>query len=212
MSRIVRSKWFAVGLFAAMLAAAGAGAIILADVDVDGAAECVNCAKTIITTTADGRLDPASVEAANSEAKRMQEAYLEEGRQRALKKFNTWHGAQAHVPKNVPHEARALYGAVAQIFGTDLPAPEGRLREFAMFIEGQPEYKCVGWAVGIVSVIANENGWEATVNVSPELAKEGAGVLFTPLNTIERWQIAADGTATVIDVRKGDGPGFVVSD
>ena len=94
---------------------------------------------------------------------------------------------------------------VAQVFDGELPAPDERLRQFSKYIDGQPVVKCVGWSVKVVSVTANENGWEATVHVRPELASEKGGPVFTHAHTVEKWQIAADGPATVLDVREGNG-------
>lgn len=206
-----RSKWF---VFVAALVASSAGAIIFAGGDEaeEINVECVDCQEQVIPLTAEGLPDQAAAAAADARAKQIKHRRAEEVRQRALQRFNTWRGTQGHVPENLPDDARPLYGAVAQIFGSDLPVPEDRAREFAPFIEGKPEHKCVGWSVKVMSVTPAENGWEATVSVRPELAAEDGGAYFTSQTTVEKWHIADDGTATVLDVQPGAGLGLLMRD
>lgn len=138
-------------------------------------------------------------------AESRRQAYAEKARQRALERYNTWHGTQLY--------GRGADDPVARAFNSDPPPPEQRLVYFAPFIDGEPQYKCVGWSVNAVSVTTSENGWEAMVHVRPQLAqREGGGVLYTPGATIETWQIAADGTATVLDVQFGSGRGVIFGD
>ena len=176
--------------------------------------ECVNCNTEDfpVRVLPDGALHPDDLASIRKSNRARVEAQREEGRQKALHHFSTWHGTKAHVPEDVPGESRPLHGAVAQIFEGDLPAPEKRLRHFACFIEDDPEYKCVGWSADIVSVTPNEGGWAATVYVRPELANPDRMLLYTPYNTVEKWQIAPDGTATALDVQAGEGYPFVFAD
>lgn len=214
MVRIIRSKWFSVGLFASALLAAGVGAFLSARAPAEEAAiqqQCVNCGreKIEVRTLPDGTLHPETIAARAA----VQQQLIEEQRQEALERFNTWHGTQGFMPDSVPAASHDLYKAVAQAFDSDPPPPEQRLVYFATFIEGEPQYKCVGWSVDVVSIAPNQNGWEATVHVRPQLAqKEGGGVLYTPGATIEKWQIAQDGTATVLDVQFGSGRGVIFID
>lgn len=204
---MVRSKWLAVGVAAFAMAAAGIGAFVSAQTgEVVAEAPCVNCDGEAIPIVVlpDGTLHPDTV-ARQDALKQKREARMEEVSQKARERFHSWEGTKAFVPDYVPAEARGLHNVVAQIFDADLSAPDERLRQFSKYIDGQPIFKCVGWSVKVVSVTPNENGWEATVHVRPELAKESGGRVFTPAHTIEKWQIAADGTPTVLDVREGNG-------
>lgn len=214
---MVRSKRFAVGLFASALVTAGIGAIVSSRAPAEEAvvaADCVDCGTTKIPIlrTPDPAVNLASIEVARAKGEQIQQGYMEEARQRALERYNTWHGTQTQVPESVDREQRELFDAVARIFDRDVPAPEGRLKEFARYLGDEPEFKVFGWRVGILSVTPNDNGWLATVRVRPRLTyKDRERPVFTPRATLETWQIAEDGTAAVVDVR-GEGAHFITVD
>ena len=86
------------------------------------------------------------------------------------------------------------------------------MREFSAYLGEAPLYKVVGWRAGVVSTTPNDHGWKVTVRVNPTLASLRGGVPFTSYETIETWQIGKDGSATALNVLRGDKPHFLMVD
>jgi hypothetical protein len=158
--------------------------------------KCLDCghAKTYIPVTNDPEVNLANLQAAREIGLKQQRAREAAAHREHLKQMSFWHGTRASVPANVAEADRLLYEAVAAVFAADPPPPAERTRAFERYLNGQSKYKCVGWRVGVASVVETDSGREVTIHVRPSLMQEAAVYVFTPRYCVETWRISKDGT------------------
>jgi hypothetical protein len=162
--------------------------------------ECVDCglAKIYIPMTDDPEVNLANLQTAREIGLKQQRAREAAAHREHLKQMSFWHGTRAAIPANVAEEDRRSYEAVAAVFAADPPPPAERTSAFAKHLNGESKYKCVGWGVGIASVVETDSGREVTIHVRPSLMQEAGGIVSTPRYCVETWRVSKDGALQFI--------------